>query len=44
MRTALEIQIRLAKIQPRDLLYPKNGDEYPLSEGDLKWQVEFFSE
>lgn len=44
MRTALEIQKTLAKIQPRELLYPKNGDEYPLSEGDLKWQVEFFSE
>lgn len=44
MRTALEIQKTLAKIPPRELLYPKNGDEYPMSANDLKWQVDFFSE
>ena len=44
MRTALEIQKTIAKIPPRELLYPKNGEEYPLSEKDLKWQVDFFNE
>jgi hypothetical protein len=44
MRTALEIQKTLAKIQPRELIYPKNGDQYPLSEKDMQWQVDFFSE
>ena len=44
MRTALEIQKTLAKIPPRELLYPKNGEDYPLPEKDLKWQVDFFSE
>lgn len=44
MRTALEVQKTLAKIQPRELIYPKNGDEYPLSKSDMQWQVDFFSE
>jgi len=44
MRTSLEIQKTLAKIPPRELMYPKNGDEYPMSDSDLKWQVDFFSE
>lgn len=44
MRTALEIQKTIAKIQPKEMLYPKNGQDYPLTEADLKWQVDFFSE
>lgn len=43
MRTALEIQKALAKIPPRELLYPRNGDEYPLSKDDLNWQIDFFA-
>jgi uncharacterized protein (DUF2336 family) len=44
MRTALEIQKTIAKIQPRELIYPKNGDQYSLPESDMQWQVDFFSE
>ena len=44
MRTALEVQKALAQIQPRELIYPKNGNEYPLSEKDMQWQVDFFSD
>lgn len=43
MRTALEIQKVMGKIPPRELLYPRNGDEYPLSVDDLNWQVNFFT-
>lgn len=43
MRTALEIQKAMAKIPPRELLYPRNGDEYPLSSDDLNWQIDFFA-
>lgn len=43
MRTALEIQKTLAKIQPKELIYPKGGDQYPLTEEDLKWQIDFFN-
>ena len=44
MRTALEIQKAMAKIQPRELIYPRNGNEFPLSHDDMSWQVDFFSE
>jgi uncharacterized protein (DUF2336 family) len=44
MRTALEIQKTIAKIQPQELMYPKNGNDFPIPESDLKWQVEFFNE
>ncbi len=44
MRTALEIQKTIAKIQPRELIYPKNGDEFPIADSDLKWQIDFFNE
>jgi len=44
MRTALEVQKTMAKIQPREMLYPKNGDDYPISKDDMQWQVDFFSE
>jgi hypothetical protein len=43
MRTALEIQKTIAKIQPRDMLYPRNGNEFPLSESDMKFQIDFFA-
>jgi uncharacterized protein (DUF2336 family) len=41
MRTALQIQKDLAKVQPKDLIYPKGGFDYPLEEKDLNWQLEF---
>ena len=44
MRTALEVQKTIGKIQPREILYPKNGNEYPLPEKDMQWQIDFFSE
>lgn len=44
MRTALEIQKTIAKIQPREMIYPRNGDEFPLSNDDMDWQIDFFSE
>lgn len=42
MRLALQLQTRLAGITPQQALYPKDGSAYPLSEADLKWQLEFF--
>lgn len=43
MRTAMEIQKTIAKIGPREILYPRNGNEFPLSESDMKFQVDFFA-
>lgn len=42
MRLALQLQTRLSGIAPQQALYPKEGTSYPLSEPDLKWQLEFF--
>lgn len=44
MRLALEIQKQILKLAPRDLLYPRAGSDFPLSEADMEWQIEFFTE
>jgi uncharacterized protein (DUF2336 family) len=44
MRTALEIQKTMAKIHPRDLIYPRNGNQFPLKDVDMKWQINFFND
>lgn len=41
MRMALRIQQEMARIPPRELLYPREGTDYPLTEAELKWQLEF---
>ena len=42
MRFAVELQMRHAGIQPKSLLYARDGFEFPLSEEDMTWQIEFF--
>jgi len=42
MRFAVELQMRHAGILPRSVLYAHNGFDYPLSEEDMQWQIEFF--
>ena len=44
MRLALEVQKQILKLAPRDLLYPRAGADYPLSEEDMNWQIEFFTD
>ncbi len=44
MRFALQLQKDLAQVTPRELLYPRNGKDYPMSEDDMRWQIEFFTE
>ena len=41
VRTALKFQQELGKVAPKELLYPKGGETYPLSDEDMKWQLEF---
>jgi len=41
MRLALQLQKEIGHIQPRELLYPKDGTDYPMSDDDLHWQLEF---
>ncbi len=42
MRLATQLQLRLGGIPPRQVLYPRDGTEYPLSAEDMTWQLEFF--
>lgn len=42
MRLCIEIQKNLAKIPPQDIIYARGGTDYPMTEADIKWQLEFF--
>ncbi len=41
MRFALRLQQDMAKVPHTELIYPRGGTDYPLSEADIKWQLEF---
>lgn len=41
MRTALLLQQYLGKIQPSRLIYPKEGTDYPLTQAEIDWQLDF---
>jgi hypothetical protein len=42
MRTAVQLQLRLARIPPPKVIQARNGIDYPLSEDEMRWQIEFF--
>lgn len=41
MRFALAMQQGPGQVQPADLIYPKDGFDYPLSEEEMNWQLKF---
>ncbi|MEM6781310.1 MAG: DUF2336 domain-containing protein [Pseudomonadota bacterium] len=41
MRTAFKLQQEIGKVPSKELLYPKGGTDYPLSDDDMKFQLEF---
>ena len=41
MRMALQIQQTMARVPLRDLIYPRDGTDYPLTETELLWQLDF---
>jgi hypothetical protein len=41
MRFALRLQQEMAQIPPRELIYPKDGTDYPLTAEEMEWQLEF---
>lgn len=41
MRTALQLQKELCRIPSRELIYPRDGTDYPMSVAELNWQLEF---
>lgn len=42
MRVAVDAQRLLAKVPQSEILYAKDGTDYPLSDADITWQLEFF--
>ena len=42
MRCARQLQVKGAGIHPRQALNARMGTEYPLSEAEMRWQLEFF--
>ncbi|MBT5048504.1 MAG: DUF2336 domain-containing protein [Rhodospirillaceae bacterium] len=42
MRTAVQLQLRLARVPPAKILQARNGVDYPLSEDEMNWQIDFF--
>lgn len=42
MRTAILLQVRAARIHPRRLLNARDGTDYPISEVEMIWHLEFF--
>lgn len=44
MEFAEQLQLRLAYIEPRDVLRASHGPRFPLDEDQLEWQIRMFSE
>lgn len=44
MRLAIQIQIKIARIPPGAVLYAHGGVDFPLTEAEMDWQLQFFSE
>lgn len=42
MTTAVLIQQRLTRLVPSRILYPKNGDQLPITAEEVQWQWDFF--
>ncbi|PZP55474.1 MAG: hypothetical protein DI586_06705 [Micavibrio aeruginosavorus] len=42
MRAALKLQQELAYVPHNELIYPRGGTDYPLTQKEINWQLEFF--
>jgi uncharacterized protein (DUF2336 family) len=42
MRFASQLQLRLGGIAPNQVLNPRGGTDYPLSDDEMDWQLDFF--
>lgn len=43
MPLAVQLQLKLARIPPADVLGPRRGAGYPLSDDEMAWQLKFFA-
>ena len=42
MRFAKQVQLRVAQIPPKSALNPRDGVNYPMTDDEMRWQLEFF--
>ncbi|MFP6731771.1 MAG: DUF2336 domain-containing protein, partial [Alphaproteobacteria bacterium] len=43
MRTAIQVQLRIARVPPMDVLNAKDGTDYPLTADELQWHADMFA-
>ena len=43
-RMGVQMQQRMGRIAPSEVLMPGDDDDFPLSDDDLQWQLEFFTD
>ena len=43
MRTAMQVQLRVARVPPTELLNAKDGTDYPMTAEELQWHVDLFA-
>ena len=43
MRTAIQVQLRVARVPPTEVLNAKDGTDYPLSDDELQWHADMFT-
>lgn len=41
MRMALQLQKEMGHVPPKELVYPRDGTDYPLTQEEIDWQLEF---
>ena len=41
MRFAFKLQQELGHVPADELIYPKEGTDYPMDDDEMKWQLEF---
>ncbi|MCH7863657.1 MAG: DUF2336 domain-containing protein [Proteobacteria bacterium] len=43
-RMGVQMQQRMGRIAPSEVLMPADDDDYPLSDDELRWQLEFYTD
>jgi uncharacterized protein (DUF2336 family) len=43
MRTAMQVQLKVARVPPMDVLNAKDGTDYPMTPEELQWHADMFT-
>ena len=42
MRSAVKMQRKIGKVRPNSMLRARGGNQFPLTDDDMEWQIEFY--